>query len=962
MTPETLEELILAPADPWELQRAFAGLDEKARAKLWPVAQRLHRQLYSRKANDDASDRLKQLVAQRADAPWSSSTPPEWRNATLALCAFGRLSAVKNNAIYVSDVQEVLERILEDRRPDWIDDWIAHELKRGFTRLDFPTIRAWVKAGICRKPTADRYYYKLTLHLNRTRAPRDKGPPVPPISQQLVEDPDLLEDVPGIFRVDAAALGAKAWSEALATLSAEGRLDRAELLRLALECMRLKMKEYHLCGLYNFYVYMAPTPQEMLQHQPDYMALLCHPVSHVAKFAIDMLVKMEKQGALDSRPLLREIQSVFAGKSKGNAIAALKLIERMAARSKAVEVSAALSAAAEALRHSNVDVQIKALELLEANAHLLERPELDLIAGLESFVSASNRGRLRALVGEAAGTQSARAGVEQAPVAGAASEVYSPISGEITGQRVLFADAELTPIGSVDALIDAVLHAIEVVDSPDEIELIVDAISRLAGEPPANFDQRVAPLLHRLQHGRTAYKGLGASEVGVGLAVNDLIVSWARGRVLRSTARSIYQSEDDAFVPMIAHVRAVAERAARREGRPLLSAPTHKGGWIDPVVWVGRLRELEHVAGLGHTMDFRLSLLRLAPDRRAEALRQAGSLPASIRRIAVFALGGEAAPEKADGSAYAAWISAARCRAPLADWSAAFAPLALEDPWPDGLRPAEYSWRPVHKAELRYKMSAVRFAVSCRHREAKQDASGGVPAPPLTSAQDRLATDWSDLPAAALCRDVEPKSDYLWGDLSASWVVKWLAYAWPQNPAGAQMKGASRLAGKMDDESLILAPWFGFLQSLLQKNRPWGEAGHLLLCLGLIGRDADVKGLAVDALIDGIDGRLFDPRAFVEVMTRLCAGQWAKLNRLAEGLLRVVQVSTLHARVVSEALQAWLPLLDLKERGALHMVKVLVEIQAITQQPLAEPAQAALRSVRGSGKIAKLAKDLLRVA
>ena len=32
MTPEALEELILSP-DPWELQRAFAGLDEKARAK-----------------------------------------------------------------------------------------------------------------------------------------------------------------------------------------------------------------------------------------------------------------------------------------------------------------------------------------------------------------------------------------------------------------------------------------------------------------------------------------------------------------------------------------------------------------------------------------------------------------------------------------------------------------------------------------------------------------------------------------------------------------------------------------------------------------------------------------------------------------------------------------------------------------------------------------------------------------
>ena len=66
------------------------------------------------------------------------------------------------------------------------------------------------------------------------------------------------------------------------------------------------------------------------------------------------------------------------------------------------------------------------------------------------------------------------------------------------------------------------------------------------------------------------------------------------------------------------------------------------------------------------------------------------------------------------------------------------------------------------------------------------------------------------------------------------------------------MKGASRLAEKIDDPSIHLAPWFGFLQSLFQKNRPWGEAAHLLLCLGLVGRDADVKGLAVDALIEGL--------------------------------------------------------------------------------------------------------------
>jgi hypothetical protein len=977
MTPETLEALILAPGDAWELRRAFADLDEKARAELLPAVLRLHRQLHNFKADEDASDRLKQLLAERGKASWKFHGAPENCKATLALLALGSLSTAKRYGFYPRGDERVLERILLDRRPNWINDWIVHELKRGFTAPDLPAIRAWVKAGVCRKPTVDGYYREFARHLMRTRSPGDKGEPVPPISRQLLDDPDLLEDVPGLFKAETTAFFAddwrkrsdasdyETWAQALAKLSADGPLDRAELLRLALDGLWLDMKRDYLAGLHSFYIQMSPTPQEMRQHQPDYRELLCHPVGHVAKFAIEMLATVENQGALDSRPLLREIPSVFAGESKGNAIAALKLIGRIAARCQGAEVSAALSAAAEALRHSNVDVQIKALAFLEANAHRLERPVFDLITELESFVSASNRSRLRALVGEAAGAEPARARVEQVPVAAAASEAYSPISGEITGQRILFADAELTPIASIDALIDAALHAVEVVDSPDEIELIVDAISRLAGQPPADFDRRVAPLLHRLQHGRTGYKGLGASEVGVGLAVIDLIASWARGQVVRTpSASSIPRDEDDAFVPMIAHLRDLAERAARKVGRPLLCAPTHKGGWIDPVVWVGRLRELEDVASLGHTMDFRLSLLRLAPDRRAEALSRAGSLPASTRRIAVFALGGEAVPEKGDRNAYAVWISAARCRAPLADWSPAFAPLGLEDAWPDGLRPAEYSWHPVHRAELRQnpsvKLSVLRSAVRCGRGEVKQDASGGLLVEPLTSGLDRLATDWSELPTAALCHEAKPKSYYYGGDLTASWVVKWLAYAWPQNPAAAQMKGASMLARKIDDESIILSPWFGFLQSLFQKNRPWGEAGHLLLCLGLVGRDADVKGLAVDALIEGIDGRVFDPRAFVEVMTRLCEGQWVKLNRLADGLLQVAQVSALHARVVSEALQAWLPLVDFKDRRALHVLEVLAETQAITRQPLSEPAQAALRGVYSSGKIAKLAKELRR--
>jgi hypothetical protein len=230
----------------------------------------------------------------------------------------------------------------------------------------------------------------------------------------------------------------------------------------------------------------------------------------------------------------------------------------------------------------------------------------------------------------------------------------------------------------------------------------------------------------------------------------------------------------------------------------------------------------------------------------------------------------------------------------------------------DSLRPARYGWRSTHKAgqyqEKRWKTPEFHVTVSRDGEEALAEPKGGLIARLLTSVHGRVATKWSELPTAALCRRMEAK--HYSGDLNTVWVTRWLAYLWPQNPAGAQMKGASKLAERIDENSSNWTPGFGFLHSLFQKNRPWGEVGHLLLCLGLIGKDADVKGLAVDALIEGIEGRVFDPRLFAEVMARLGEGKWGKLNRLGEGLMLVVQVSTLHAGVVCEES----PLLALSRR------------------------------------------------
>src|SRR5579872_725391 len=980
MTLDDLERLLLEPSDLADLPKAFEGLDERQRVKLSSPAQRLYRQLSRNKADPGASHRLKDFFARRQGNPLMGWNARETQNATLALFAVGPASAVKRPNVWIwPQARPLLDQIIRDRRPDWLDDWIAYDLERDFHQLGFATLRAWIRDGLCRKPSVDGYYREFAAFLMRTGFNRG-GEVAPPISRQLLADPELLDDVESLFRIESNAFNTNAWlrkganaeyetwPDALVKLAAEGRLERGRLLDLAVKGLGLDLKQNQLSGFAAFYKRLAPRPDEQLRHQQNYIGLLRRPVGHVVKFAVEMLAEVQKAGGLDAKTVLRELPAVFSGASKGNAISALRLINRIIARNNAL-AGEGLSGVSEALRHSNTDVQALALTLLETHAAELDQRQIDALAGLDDFLPASNRPRLLKLISHRPasprlGDADERTERPTESQAGARSEAasYEPLSGAPCDRCVLSAAEEIEPIASVDGLIDAILHAIEVVDSPEDVERIVDAISRLAHERADDFTARAAPVLHRLDRRGGGANGMIVGPNGLGSALLDLVQTWLTGRLRETKDADIpYYTTEDAFVPMIAHLRAIAERVARRQGRPLLSAPTHKGGWIDPLVWIERLHSLQHQPGIAESMDLRLSLLRLAPDNRETALARGATLGPPLRGIASFALGGDGRPGRADRMNYATWIMAARCRLTYRDWTPEFAALSLHDPWPDSLKPARYIWRSSYWKGPRYEQlpgKAPVFEVSVVFLGRRQTPGRpGILDGLVRAASGQIATDWRALPTAAANRRLEARS--FSGELHATWVAQWLSYVWPQNPAAAQMRGAIQLIRRIDSESSGWSPGFGHMISLFQRRRPWREPGHLLLCAGLIGKDADARGLAVDALIEGIEARLFEPELFASTLADLAEGEWVKWGRLADSLTPVRQVSQVHAAAVHQALEALLAKLDLQQKNIFRLMEVLVEARAVTGRPLAKNVQDRLSRVRGGGRSAALAKRLL---
>ena len=113
-------------------------LDERQRAKLSSPPQKLFAQLIKNKAGAGASDRLKAFSPGEAATSGNIGIPGRTDYATLALFAVGPLSAVKKRDVHVwHEGHDVLDRIMRDRRPEWIDDWIAFELEQEFATLRF---------------------------------------------------------------------------------------------------------------------------------------------------------------------------------------------------------------------------------------------------------------------------------------------------------------------------------------------------------------------------------------------------------------------------------------------------------------------------------------------------------------------------------------------------------------------------------------------------------------------------------------------------------------------------------------------------------------------------------------------------------------------------------------------------------------------------------------------------------
>jgi hypothetical protein len=893
--------------------------------------------------------------------PGRFSRNPLLTSAAVAVLATGSFSQLKKLGWRAIPEEGLAYQILADRCPSWLDDW-ARLVLEAQPRF-WPTVRRLVREGLCARPETDNYWLgMLDTHSNALGHSKS-------VRKGLLADPGLLDEVWRLFEIEGSgefSLAARdncsqpdgRWETALVQLAAEGKLSRARLLDASLDALARDFAQFRAGWFSRFHEALQPTLAERAERAERYLHLLASKIPPTVSFALNALTLLDKASKLAPATVVAHIGPALFARQKGTVQKALKLLDRAAQTEPAVSAQIA-QRAAEAIRHESAEVQGAVLDLVQKHGVPTDGALVELLRPQAGALAASQRPRLLAWLGSP-GEEPARAngkgpeapakellvrarkippevarlaGVDQAVAALKAGGCHVPAL-EFTSSEIphLQSDHVMQPIQDLDELIDRFAAVLEDPGSPDQIEAVLDGVSRLCGQRPEDFGRRTGPLAKRAR--ALLKRCWGGAFIGSGPLPDlcGLALAWITGQIPQSPAdQAVHEKTRTVLHFLSQRVRDIAERAGRGEARLLLAAPTHQGGWIDPLVLVDRIRSLPDPAARPDRLDEIQALLRLAPDNRPAALRKAGKLPGEFGDALRYALGGKGG---AVGPTAALWVAAARARRPLAD-----------DPDVEARHP---SLGPDAGTAARL---SLQTKVYQQRNYFHLDQQHPVPARvPL------------ELPTVLLHVGARVKG---WTCPAEHWdaaAVRWAGTVWPLSREAWIAAGTFLVGQNLDWWE---AEWGNraYLEPLLDPDVPLQPMTLLLLVLGLAAKEPGESGLATDALIAAIDDGRLDGCKLGAGMASLLACGLIKLGRWAKTLAEAARISVLHAEVVALAVERLLQgITGQAPKDLQALLELLKELLMAGGKSVSSETRDTLSRLPGTGKTGKLAREILALA
>lgn len=167
------------------------------------------------------------------------------------------------------------------------------------------------------------------------------------------------------------------------------------------------------------------------------------------------------------------------------------------------------------------------------------------------------------------------------------------------------------------------------------------------------------------------------------------------------------------------------------------------------------------------------------------------------------------------------------------------------------------------------------------------------------------------------------------------------------------------MVSRIDNTAAASDPIYVYFGPLHHPDMPLDRQGALLIAVGLSSRHQDACGAAKDALIQAAaDGRVH-PDSFREAIDTIAPAFWFKPGRISTHLADLGTISPLHAWVAAGMLEQVAIAMPNPEKDGYHAFAPLLELLTQIGRAVEPDTRKTLQNLKGSGKSAKLARQLL---
>jgi hypothetical protein len=847
---------------------------------------------------------------------------------------------------------------LADRRPPWANQWMAHTL-RSAAGGDWPHLRQLIIDGICDRPDDD-HYVRLMIDGVSLK--------VKSVASRLEDDPDLLREdlwrifqVPGVMRNESTfGYVDDAWLVGIVQLEKKGVLDRGKLFEAILSTPHMGFNQSQIKNFLNLHERLKPTSEELAERVADYAGLVDSPLAPVSKWSFELLRDIDQAIKLPLESLAEPLKTSLSQSTKARVRETLRWLADLLKRDDS-QCAAVCEIGVSGLFHDKADVQAEVWKFLQKHVPS-DESLIAQIREIQPHVAASTRKAITAwlrtlpsdiaqsAVSTPADGQSESTRDSERPLLKLAAEAKKqpkawrklcaieellksdrrspcqipPVQFCGTEWQRLTAAEPLPPITELDELFEVASAVLESPDRFEDGERVIDALTRV---PVDSSHTSYAPVKKRLNQLARRFEGLYFVGHRNQVDLVPLLQCWGGMRNILDLKKDVCKGHSRRPEGLVGFLslrhQSIFDRLAAGQPVQLLGTMTHRGGWIDPQQVITRLKNVSDDSSL-IASDLVLSLLRLAPDGRRDALRtlnRAKKLNSEFAQALRYALGGKVPI----GETAPLWVAAARSRTPCDDDEDI--EQRFPDLGPDAGRVARYQFRrDGHDVDV-YADDSPRI----------EGYSFRYPPNPRFEFPTVIAHQFESVKSAAEALDTKPEPRECANAAATVWPLNRDSfYAHRYIPA--------------DDLDPLFDP-------CTPMNAPQSFALVQSMVSGYVVYAPEVTA-AIDLAITTIQDGRYDAKQVGEYL----AMNLDSVQRFTKALRAVSEVSSLHAWQVVQSILAIFdqPLPEKKPSRMSDLYSLLNELLQELDMPLPDHKIEALApAAKGSSKTAKLVRQIL---